>query len=126
MAPMIFADAIFKDKTITVFNNGNLSRDFTYIDDIIEGLVRVMTKAPDQNLLHTVYNIGCSRPVKLMDFIHALEEAIGKKANLKMYPMQKGDVYQTYANTSALENEFDYRPKVDIKEGIEKFIEWVK
>jgi UDP-glucuronate 4-epimerase len=126
MAPMIFADAIFNDKTIKVFGNGNLCRDFTYVDDIIEGVVRVMTKTPDVlKPLHAIYNIGCSNPVKLMDFIHTLEEAIGKKANLEMYPMQQGDVYQTHADTSALKRDFGYCPKVEIQEGIGRFIEWL-
>jgi UDP-glucuronate 4-epimerase len=126
MAPMIFADAIFKGKSIKVFNNGNLKRDFTYIDDIIEGVVRVIEKTPDQKSLHAVYNIGRSRPVHLMDFIHTLENAIGKKANLEMYPMQQGDVYQTYADTAALEKEFGYCPKVEIKDGAGRFIEWYR
>jgi UDP-glucuronate 4-epimerase len=126
MAPMLFADAIFKGKSIKVFNNGNLSRDFTYIDDIIEGIVRVMTKIPENKLSHVIYNIGCSNPVQLMDFIRTLEDAIGKKANLEMCPMQQGDVYQTYADTTALEKHFGYCPKVEIKEGIGKFIEWYR
>jgi UDP-glucuronate 4-epimerase len=124
MAPMLFADAIFRGKPIKVFNNGNLSRDFTYVDDIVEGIVRVMTKIPDNKPSHAVYNIGCSKPIQLMDFIHTLEGAIGKKANLEMCPMQQGDVYQTYADTTALEKQFGYCPKIEIKEGIEKFIEW--
>jgi UDP-glucuronate 4-epimerase len=126
MAPMIFADAIFKEKSIKVFNNGNLSRDFTYVDDIVEGIVRVIGKTPDQKPSHAVYNIGCSNPVQLMDFIHTLEEAIGKKANMEMYPMQQGDVYQTFADTTKLKNMFGYRPKIEVKEGTERFIEWYK
>jgi UDP-glucuronate 4-epimerase len=124
MAPMLFANAISQGKSIKVFNNGNLSRDFTYVDDIVEGIVRVIGKIPAQNPPHAVYNIGCSKPVQLMDFIHTLENVMGKKANLEMCPMQQGDVYQTYADTTALEKQFGYCPKVEIKEGIEKFIEW--
>ena len=146
MAPILFADAIFNGKPIKVFNNGNLSRDFTYIDDIVEGIFRVMTKTShivethgvrlrDVRLHdetkpsvtkppHTVYNIGCSQPVQLLDFIHTLEEAIGKKAILEMYPMQPGDVYQTYADTAALVRDFGYCPKVSLKEGIERFVIW--
>jgi UDP-glucuronate 4-epimerase len=126
MAPMLFADAIFNDKPIKVFNNGNLSRDFTYIDDIVEGIVRVIGKTPDLKPPHAVYNIGCSKPVQLMDFIHTLEGAIGKKANLEMYPMQQGDVYQTFADTKALENEFGYHPEIEVKEGVERFVGWYK
>jgi UDP-glucuronate 4-epimerase len=86
-----------------------------------------MAKTSDLlNPPHAVYNVGCSKPVKLMDFIHTLEDVIGKKANLEMYPMQQGDVYQTYADTMALEREFGYCPKIELKEGIERFIEWLK
>jgi UDP-glucuronate 4-epimerase len=123
MAPMIFANAIIRGESIRVFNNGNLSRDFTYIDDIIEGVLRVMTKATGKYTHHTVYNIGCSHPVQLMDFIHMLEEVIGKRANLILYPMQQGDVYQTYADTTALKKDFGYSPKTSLKEGIKRFIE---
>jgi UDP-glucuronate 4-epimerase len=123
---MIFANAIMKGEPIKVFNNGDLSRDFTYIDDIIEGIVRVMAKAPDKNPPHAVYNIGCSQPVQLMDFIRTLEEAIGKKANLVMLPMQPGDVYQTYADTMALQKDCDYSPSTTLKEGVARFIDWYK
>jgi UDP-glucuronate 4-epimerase len=126
MAPMIFADAIMKGNSINVFNNGDLSRDFTYIDDIIEGVVRVMEKPPVQKPSHAIYNIGCSHPVQLMDFIRTLEEVIGKKANLAMLPMQQGDVYQTYAETGALEKEFGYRPSVILKDGVKNFIKWIQ
>jgi UDP-glucuronate 4-epimerase len=126
MAPMLFADAIFNGKSIKVFNNGNLCRDFTYVDDIVEGITRVMSKIFDKKPLHVIYNIGRSKPVHLMDFIHILEDAIGKKANLEMYPMQQGDVFQTYADTTALEKQFGYCPEIELKEGIEKFIEWYR
>jgi UDP-glucuronate 4-epimerase len=124
MAPMLFADAIFSNKPVKVFNSGNLSRDFTYIDDIVEGIVRVMTKAPETAPPHAVYNIGSSKPVSLMDFIHTLENITGKKAILEMYPMQQGDVYRTYADTSALKRDFGYKPEVLLKTGVEKFIVW--
>jgi UDP-glucuronate 4-epimerase len=126
MAPMLFADAISNKKPIKVFNNGNLSRDFTYIDDIVEGIFRVMRKMPVATPPHTIYNIGCSQPVQLMDFIRTLEEAIGKKAILEMYPMQPGDVYQTYADTSALMRDFGYSPNVSLREGIDRFVKWYK
>jgi UDP-glucuronate 4-epimerase len=126
MAPMIFADAIVKDKTIKVFNNGNLSRDFTYVDDIIEGVVRIMAKTPNRKPPHAVYNIGCSKPVNLMSFIRTLENAIGKKANLEMYPMQQGDMYQTYADITTLKKEFGYYPCVALKDGVKRFVEWYK
>jgi UDP-glucuronate 4-epimerase len=126
MAPMLFADAIFKGEPIKVFNNGNLSRDFTYIDDIVDGIINVTEKTSEKIPPYAVYNIGHSKPVQLMDFIHALENTIGIKAVLKMYPMQQGDVFQTYADTSALEKNFGYCPKVSLNEGIERFIEWYK
>jgi UDP-glucuronate 4-epimerase len=126
MAPMLFADAIFNEKSIKVFNNGNLSRDFTYVDDIVEGIIRVMAKIPENKPSHAVYNIGCSKPVQLMDFIHTLEDAIGKKANLEMYPMQQGDVYQTFADTTALTNMTGYKPETNLSKGISEFIKWYK
>lgn len=129
MAPMLFAKAIVNGKPIKVFNNGNLSRDFTYIDDIVEGTIRVIDHTPDPSKLSnhipfTVYNIGCSTPVQLMDFISEIESALGKEAEKIYLPMQQGDVYQTYANTSKLESEVGYKPHVTIHEGIAKFVEW--
>ncbi len=125
MAPMLFAKAIIEGEPIKVFNNGDLSRDFTYIDDIIEGVVKVIENQPtDEN--YKIYNIGCSQPVKLMDFITTLETALGKKANLIMLPMQAGDVYQTYADTSKLSNDYNYKPNVTLIDGIGKFIKWYK
>ena len=123
MSPWLFADAITHNRPIKVFNNGNMMRDFTYIDDIIEGVVRVMDKAPSGS---EVYNIGCSRPVRLMDFISEIETACGRPAEKIMMPMQPGDVYQTYADTSKLERDFGYRPGVTLHEGISKFIDWYK
>ncbi len=126
MAPMLFADAIMAGQPIKVFNNGNLSRDFTYIDDIVQGVVKVIDKAPEGELPYKIYNIGCSKPVQLMDFIHTMERALGKQAKMEMLPMQQGDVYQTYADTSKLEKDFDYHPKVPLETGIECFIKWYK
>lgn len=128
MAPMLFSKAILADEPIKVFNNGNLSRDFTYIDDIIEGVVRVADRAPQTSDEHPVpaevYNIGCGSPMQLMDFIAELERALGHEAIKKMMPMQKGDVYTTYADTSKLERDFGYRPHVALSEGIGRFAEW--
>ncbi|GHU79585.1 NAD-dependent epimerase [Bacteroidia bacterium] len=129
MAPMLFAKSIFEGKTIKVFNNGNLSRDFTYIDDIVEGVIRVMDCVPakeDEHPCYRILNIGNSQPVQLMDFIRTLETEIGKKAVLEMYPMQKGDVYQTYADTSKLEKLTGYKPHVNLAAGIKNFIDWRK
>ena len=129
MAPMLFASAISKGEPIKVFNHGDMIRDFTYIDDIVEGTVRCVDHVPepDENgLRYRVYNIGCSHPVKLMDFIGELEQALGKKAVMEFLPMQPGDVYQTNADTSRLEAEVGYKPQVLLHDGIARFVEWYK
>lgn len=127
MAPMLFADAILNGKEIKVFNLGDLYRDFTYVDDVVEGVCRVMQTLPEpqeDGRRHKVYNIGCSRPVKLMDFIDVMERAFGREAKKVFLPMQPGDVYQTYADTSALERDFGYKPRIGVEEGIRRFAEW--
>jgi UDP-glucuronate 4-epimerase len=122
MAPILFANAILNDQEIKVFNNGNLSRDFTYIDDIINGIVATLSAQTKTN--HTLLNIGCGSPTKLLDFISVLEEALGKKAQKKLVPMQKGDVYKTWTDISQLKSLTGYIPQVKLKEGIGKFIKW--
>ena len=128
--PRLFADAIMHDKVIKVFNNGDMGRDFTYIDDIIEGVVRVINRpatangswnasAPDpatSSEPYRIYNIGSSSPVRLMDYIETLE----------FLPMQPGDVPNTYCDVSDLEKEFGYRPSTTLKEGLKAFAEWYK
>ena len=126
MAPMLFAKAITEGEPIKVFNNGDLSRDFTYIDDIVEGVIRVIELKPNNEENYSIYNIGCSQPVKLLDFIHTMEDALGKKTDLIMLPMQAGDVFQTYADTAKLETDFGYKPNVTLKEGMEEFVKWYK
>ena len=126
MAPMLFSNAITAGQTIKVFNNGRLSRDFTYIDDIAEGLVRAIDHTPQGKVPYAIYNIGCSQPVQLMDFIQTLETAIGRQAQIQMMPMQAGDVYQTYADTRKIERELGYKPSVPLEKGIEAFIKWYK
>lgn len=126
MAPMLFTHAILTGEPIKVFNNGNLSRDFTYIDDIIEGVIRVIDNIPIVSVPAEIYNIGCGHPVQLMDFIHTLENTLGKKAQMIMLPMQKGDVYTTYADTSKLEQAIGYKAKTELKQGIEIFVAWYK
>ncbi len=121
MSPMLFASAILAGKPIKVFNHGDMLRDFTYVDDIVEGMVRVLDRP---QAAHTVYNIGCSNPVRLMDFISELERALGRQAEKILLPMQPGDVYQTYADTSKLERELGYRPRVMLREGIGRFVAW--
>ena len=127
MAPMLFASAISKGEPIKVFNNGDMIRDFTYIDDIVEGTIQCIDHQPeaDENgLKYRLYNIGCSKPVRLMDFISEMEQAMGKKAIVELLPMQPGDVYQTNADTSKLEKGVGYKPKIMLHEGIQKFVEW--
>lgn len=129
MAPMLFAKAISGGEPIKVFNHGDLSRDFTYIDDIVNGTMQVIDRMPvaeecANNVPWRVYNIGCSNPVKLMDFISEIEQALGVEAQKEFLPMQPGDVYQTYADTTHLEQDMGYKPSISLHEGIGKFIEW--
>ncbi len=131
MAPFKFTRLIMNDEPINVFNNGNLSRDFTYIDDIVNGTLLVIDKEPEaetcpNQVPFTIYNIGCSSPVKLMDFINEVEHAVGKVAQKNFMPMQPGDVYQTYADTTKLETEVGYKPHVSLHEGIGKLVEWYR
>ena len=124
MAMFLFTDAILNNKPINVFNNGDLSRDFTYIDDIVEGVVNTLLKDSKNSSLYKLYNIGNGKPVKLLDFIKSLEEVLGITAVKNMLPMQAGDVNQTFADTSSLEHDYDYKPKVIVKEGIKQFVLW--
>jgi UDP-glucuronate 4-epimerase len=129
MSPMLFASAISKGEPIKVFNNGDMIRDFTYIDDIVEGTIQSLDHEPEPNengLRYRVYNIGCSNPVKLMDFISEIEQAMGTPAQKVFLPMQPGDVYQTNADTTKLEQEVGYKPHVRLHEGISQFAAWYK
>lgn len=140
MSPMLFTEAILSKKPICIFNNGDMLRDFTYIDDIVEGVIRVMDKVaqpdidwdsmnPDPSTSsapYRVYNIGNSSPIKLMDFIHAVEIACGKEAQKNFQPMQPGDVYQTNADTSKLEDAIDFKPNKDFWEGILETVNWYR
>ena len=122
MAPMLFTDAILNDRPIKVFNNGKMSRDFTYIDDIVEGIVKVILNPSD----FKVYNIGQNAPVSLMEFIETIEKALGKKAEKNFMPMQDGDVVSTYADVSGLMNDFGYKPDTELKDGIDEFVKWYR
>ena len=124
MAPMLFADAIVQGKPIKVFNNGELYRDFTYVEDIAEGVCKVILKEILYENKYTLYNIGCSQPVHLMDFICILEAHLGKKAKMEFLPMQAGDVYQTYADITLLEKDFNYKPSISLQIGIKEFVNW--
>ena len=124
MAPMIFAKAILEGKPVDVFNNGNLSRDFTYIDDVVEGTVKVIMQPSVEEIPYKIYNIACSSPVNLLDFISTMEHTIGKAAKKIYKPMQAGDLQTTYADISLLKKEIGYLPKVKIEEGIANFVKW--
>jgi UDP-glucuronate 4-epimerase len=151
MAPMLFADAILNDRAIKVFNHGNMSRDFTYIDDIVDGIIKVIdnpaqalsysehstrhsqldwesTNLPANNSTapYKIYNIGNNAPVQLLEFIETLENSIDKKAEKNFMDMQDGDVVSTYADTSGLMNDFDYKPDTDLTDGIGEFIKWYR
>ncbi len=138
MALFLFTKAILENKPINVFNNGNMVRDFTYIDDIVEGIVRVIENVPtgdaewsglmpnpaSSKAPYKIYNIGNNNPVKLMDFITEIENKLGKKAQKNMMPMQAGDVPATYADVEDLVKNLNYKPNTSIKQGISIFIDW--
>ena len=126
MAMFLFTDAILKNKPIHVFNHGNLSRDFTYIDDIVQGVVSTLLKESKNLNLYKLYNIGNGKPVQLLDFIESLEKVLDITAKKHMLAMQDGDVYQTFANTSKLEHDFAYKPQTTVNDGIYKFVKWYK
>ncbi len=130
MSPFLFADAIVNNKPIKVFNHGDMMRDFTYIDDIVEGVIRVLDKpaTPQEGGTgpYRIFNIGNSQPEKLMDFIGIMENAFGKVAEKEFLPMQAGDVKATYADTSALGAWVGFKPVTPLKEGVERFADWYK
>ena len=140
MALFKFTEAILNEKTIDVFNYGNHTRDFTYIDDIVDGIIKTIespaignfnwnSNHPDPATSKDpwcIYNIGNNKPVKLMDYIDALEKTIGKKAKINFLPLQVGDVPDTYANVDNLKENFQYNPSTSIKEGVSNFVKWYK
>src|SRR5690606_35501987 len=127
MAPMLFADSICLGKPIKVFNGGDMRRDFTYIDDIVAGVMRAgdhIPSAADESPHFRIFNIGNSQPVHLMEFIRIMEVAFGHTAKLDMYPMQPGDLKTTYADTSALAEATQYSPSTVLSDGVERFVAW--
>jgi UDP-glucuronate 4-epimerase len=126
MALFSFADAIINQKPINVYNYGNMKRDFTYVDDVIESIMRLLKKGPstDSGAPHKIYNIGNNKPVELNKFIETLEKHLGQKAQKLLLPMQPGDVVETYADISELEKDILYHPLVSIDEGIKRFVSW--
>jgi len=130
MAMFLFTEAILKGEPIKVFNHGQMERDFTYIDDIVEGVIRVI-ETPLENRdtekeRYKIYNIGNNKSVKLLDFIEAIETNLSKKAEKQMLPMQPGDVVKTWANVDDLAREYGYQPSTSIEEGVSKFVDWYR
>jgi UDP-glucuronate 4-epimerase len=140
MAPVLFARAIKEGKPIRVFNHGNHQRDFTYVEDVVTGVVAACCQEPNVkaaslllagDLLHRpapfeIYNIGNGKPVKLMDFLATLEQSMGKKAQIELVDAQPGDVLDTWADCSALERDYSYRPRTPLAEGMQRFAAWFK
>ena len=144
MAYFGFTNKLIKGETIQIFNYGNCKRDFTFVDDIVEGVMRVMQGAPERKTgedglplpPYAVYNIGNSSPENLLDFVDILQQELVRaevlptdynfEAHKKLVPMQPGDVPVTYADTSALERDFDFKPSTSLREGLRKFAEWYK
>ena len=140
MALFLFTKAILDDKPIDVFNHGNMMRDFTFVDDIVEGVVRVLDRVPQpnpaydavaadpatSNAPYRVFNIGNNNPVRLLDFIACIEDALGKKAEKRLLPLQDGDVPATYANTQALNDWVGFVPGTGVQDGIGRFVAWYR
>ena len=144
MAYFGFTDKLLRGQTIDIFNYGNCRRDFTYIDDIVEGIIRVINKAPQRSTgedglpvpPYAVYNIGNSSPENLLDFVRTLQEELVSagvlpedfdfEAHTRLVPMQPGDVPVTYADTSALERDFGFRPSTPLRQGLARFAQWYK
>lgn len=125
MAMFLFTDAILNHQPLKVFNHGDLSRDFTYIDDIIQGIDKIL-EDKNTNEKYQLYNIGNSKPVQLMDFIKEVELSTGEKAILEMYPMQAGDVHQTWADVQELKDKFGYNPNYPVDKGVYNFVQWYR
>ena len=140
MALFKFTKAIIEEKPIDVFNNGNHTRDFTYIDDIVEGIIKTIDSPADVNINWNsdepdpatskapwrVYNIGNNKPIQLMDYIDALEKTLGKKAKINFLPLQAGDVPNTFASVDNLKKKFNYNPSTSVKDGVSNFVNWYK
>lgn len=136
MAPFLFTNAILKNEPIKVYNNGKMQRDFTFVDDIVDGVIKVLDEVPttgpcsgdttDSHPPYKIYNIGNSSPIELEHFIACLENSIGKKAIKDYLPMQPGDVVRTYADVSDLERDIGYKPSTELAIGVQKFVAWFK
>jgi UDP-glucuronate 4-epimerase len=122
MAPYIFTKSILNDEEIKIFNHGNMKRDFTYVSDIVDGIIGLMLYS--DHLKYDIYNIGSGNPVNLLDFVEVVENILGIKSKRTLMPLQDGDVLETYADISRIKNDVFYEPKVDIQTGMKKFVEW--
>ncbi len=129
MAYWMFTERILAGRPIRVFNNGDMKRDFTYVDDIIDGVTAIAERAPrfpENERSHTIYNIGAHRPTELMTMIQILENALGKKAEMQFEPMQPGDVYETYADVDKLHADYGFAPQTPLEVGLPRFVEWFR
>lgn len=129
MAYFKFAKKIMEGEPIQIYNNGDMMRDFTYIDDVVTGVVNILCNPPKEDDLgaaYKIYNIGNHKPVRLMDFVETLERCLGREAVKEYLPMQPGDVYQTYADVSELMRDFDFKPDTPIEDGLKEFVAWFK
>ena len=129
MAYFSFSQKIMHGETIRIFNNGDMMRDFTYVEDIVTGVMNMLNHPPKDNgkgARYKIYNIGNNSPEKLMYFVETLEEALGRKAKKEFLPMQPGDVYQTYADVSELMKDFGFKPETSLKDGLTEFVKWFR
>jgi UDP-glucuronate 4-epimerase len=140
MALFLFTKAILEGRPIDVFNHGNMKRDFTYVDDIVEGVIRVLDRQAvanpnydavladpaTSNVPYRVFNIGNNNPVSLLDYIGCIEDALGQKAEKNLLPLQDGDVPATYANTDALQEWIDFVPGTTVQQGVDRFVAWYR
>ena len=126
MAIFLFTKAILNNETIKIFNQGKLERDFTFIDDVIESIVRIVQSEQEDGDLYKIYNVGNNKTVRLLDMVGTIEEVLNKKAIIDMLPMQPGDVYRTLSDSNELSKDYGFKPKTVLKYGISKFIEWYK
>ncbi|MBO5814340.1 MAG: NAD-dependent epimerase/dehydratase family protein [Alistipes sp.] len=126
MSPMLFADAICNGRPIRLFNHGDMMRDFTYIDDVVEGVVRLIGQVPSGDVPCEIFNIGRGKPTSIMNFIAELERVLGCRARFEMLPMQAGDVPCTYADTSKLKSRVGFAPQTPLRKGVESFVQWYR
>ncbi|MEC8916292.1 MAG: NAD-dependent epimerase/dehydratase family protein, partial [Pseudomonadota bacterium] len=129
MAPCLFAASLLRGEPIAIFNHGRMARDFTYIDDVVECIVRLLPHAPglgpDRSAPHEIYNLGRGKPIALLDFVDTLEKRLGTTATRHFKQMQPGDVERTWADTRKLRSVIDYTPQVSLERGIDRFVAWL-